>query len=288
MLAVPLRRAPFADDGGIPQPRQPLVADVWAAEKILVIANNYCVEKFSLLAIFAHPDDETVVSPLLAKYAHEGHQVHLLTLTAGEKGYRKHANIPVGPELASLRASELACSAAQLGLTGHTLLHFPDQGFYSAGANEIWTQAVSAVRDAIDHVSADVLITWGPEGGTGHLDHRATNSIVVQAFQQRSLLRYKPRKLYYAVFAEPDTAPAEDWAAETRVGREFIATEVDCSPFVASAQKAIECYGSQWTSELMCRVRAICGFDQGQVLLRLAYSTVAVYAFPETDVFAGL
>ena len=246
------------------------------------------MEKFSLLAIFAHPDDETVVGPLLAKYAYEGHQVHLLTLTAGEKGFRKHTNIRAGPELAALRARELACSAAQLGLTSHTLFHFPDQGFYTAGANDIWKQAVSSVRDAICHLTADVLITWGPEGGTGHLDHRATNSIVVQAFQNRSLLRYKPRKLYYATFVEPDSAPAENWAAETRVSREFIATDVDCSPFLSIAQQAIECYGSQWTSELMCRVPAICGLDQGHVLLRLAYSTVTICASPETNVFAGL
>src|SRR5262249_10173999 len=78
--------------------------------------HNGQVAKHSLLAVFSHPDDETIVSPLLAKYAHEDHAVHLLTLTAGEKGIRKHARIPAGQALAAIRAQELACSDAKLGL----------------------------------------------------------------------------------------------------------------------------------------------------------------------------
>lgn len=240
-----------------------------------------------MLAVFAHPDDETVVSPLLAKSAHEGHAVHLLTLTAGEKGVREHAQIPAGEPLAAVRAQELACSAAALGITSHTLLRFPDQGFVAAG-KQIWQETASAVRNAIDRLRADVLITWGPEGGTGHPDHRGTHSVVVQAFQHQRLLGYKPRKLYYAVFPENPTPEVDDWAAETRVSREFITAEVDCSAFVAAAQRSIECYRSQWTPELMQRVRRIFEVRHGQVLLRLAYQTAGLPQAPETDIFGGL
>ena len=242
----------------------------------------------SLLAVFSHPDDETIVSPLLAKYAAEGHPVHLLSLTAGEKGTREHAKIPAGDRLAAARAQELACSAASLRLTGYTLLQFPDQGFGTGIRDPIWKQAVSQVRGAIDRLRADVLITWGPEGGTGHPDHRATNSIVVQAFQQRGLLKYEPSKLYYAVFPEPVSPGTEDWAAGTRVSREFITTDIDCSEYLSAAQQAIECYRSQWTPDLMRKVRRICEAEQGHVPLRLAYSTVASSGSPERDIFAGL
>ena len=244
--------------------------------------------KHSLLAVFSHPDDETIVSPLLAKYAHEEHSVHLLTLTAGEKGIRTHAKIPAGPALAAIRGQELACSAAKLGLTGHTLLHFPDQGFGAGIGNPVWKEAVSQVRAAIGRLHADVLVTWGPEGGTGHPDHRATSSVVVQAFQQRSLLSYKPSKLYYAVFPEIAICRTDDWASDTRVSPEFITTKVECSEYLHGAQKAIECYRSQWTPELMRRVRGICEAEHGYVLLRLAYSTVTLAGRPETDIFAGL
>jgi LmbE family N-acetylglucosaminyl deacetylase len=245
------------------------------------------MKKFSLLAVFSHPDDETVVSPLLAKCAREGHGVHLLTLTAGERGVREHAQIPAGEPLAAVRAQELACSAAALGITSHTLLRFPDQGFASAG-KQIWQETTSAVRNAIDRLRADVLITWGPEGGTGHPDHRGTHSVVVQAFQQQQLLGYKPRKLYYALFPENPNPQLDDWAPETRVSREFITTEVDCSAFIAAAQRSIECYRSQWTPELIERVRRICEVQPGQVLLRLAYRRTAPPLEHETDIFQGL
>jgi len=241
-----------------------------------------------LLAVFSHPDDETIVSPLLAKYAHEEHSVHLLTLTAGEKGIRTHAKIPAGPALAAIRAQELACSAAKLGLTGHTLLHFPDQGFGAGIRNPVWKEAVSQVRAAIGRLHADVLVTWGPEGGTGHPDHRATSGVVVQAFQQRSQLSYKPSKLYYALFPEIAMSRTDNWAGDTRVSREFTTTEVDCSEYLCAAQEAIECYRSQWTPEVMLRVRGICEAAHGQVPLRLAYSTVALVTSLETDIFAGL
>jgi LmbE family N-acetylglucosaminyl deacetylase len=229
-----------------------------------------------------------VVSPLLAKYAHEGHAVHLLSLTAGEKGIREHAGIPAGEALRVVRTREFACAATALGLTSHTLLDFPDQGFAPGGGNRIWKEAVAQVREAITRIRADVLITWGPEGGTGHTDHRAVNSVVVQAFQQRSLLAYKPRKLFYAVFPEIAAALEPDWAAETRVSREFITTDIDCGAHREAAERAIECYRSQWTPELMAKVRGICEAEHGHVLLRLAYSTAWSPDVIETDVFSGL
>ena len=42
-------------------------------------------EDHTLLAVFAHPDDEFLISPLLARYAREGADVHLAIVTRGEK-----------------------------------------------------------------------------------------------------------------------------------------------------------------------------------------------------------
>ncbi len=242
----------------------------------------------SLLAVFSHPDDETVVGPLLAKYAHEGHAVHLLVLTAGENGYREHAGIAKGPALAAIRAEELARAAAALGLTGFTLLRFPDQGFSAGYDTRIWKDAVEQVREAINHLRPDVLITWGPEGGTGHPDHRATHSVVAQAFQHRALLQHEPRKLYYALFPETAIAGHEDWASGTRVSREFITTDVDCTAYLPAADAAIECHRSQWTPKMMDKVRNLCAAEYGHVFLRLAYSTAVPVPGPETGIFAGL
>jgi LmbE family N-acetylglucosaminyl deacetylase len=80
----------------------------------------------TLLAVFAHPDDETLVAPLLAAYARRGVRVRLVVVTDGEKGTQAHAGIPAGPELAKVRAEEARCSCRALGIDPPILLGFKD------------------------------------------------------------------------------------------------------------------------------------------------------------------
>jgi hypothetical protein len=56
-----------------------------------------------VLAVFAHPDDERVIGPLLSRLSREGREVHLAIATDGSKGVRDHAGIPAGPPLAAAR-----------------------------------------------------------------------------------------------------------------------------------------------------------------------------------------
>src|SRR5262249_10966635 len=50
----------------------------------------------TLVAVVAHPDDETIVSPALARYAREGARVVVVVATDGRKGVAAHAHIPAG------------------------------------------------------------------------------------------------------------------------------------------------------------------------------------------------
>jgi len=69
-----------------------------------------------LLAIFAHPDDEGVVGPVLARYAREGVRVYLAIATKGEKGAFPHSGIPPGERLAKVRHEETICACRELGI----------------------------------------------------------------------------------------------------------------------------------------------------------------------------
>ena len=69
-----------------------------------------------IVAIFAHPDDERVVAPLLSRLAREGRETHLVIATDGSKGIRDFARIPAGPELAAARTKEAQCAANRLGV----------------------------------------------------------------------------------------------------------------------------------------------------------------------------
>src|SRR5207247_9564824 len=82
----------------------------------------------TLVAVVAHPDDETIVSPVLAHYARDGAHVYVVVATDGRKGVAKHAGIRRGDSLAAVRAGEARCSARELGIQPPILLGFEDAG----------------------------------------------------------------------------------------------------------------------------------------------------------------
>src|SRR3954465_10947581 len=84
-----------------------------------------------ILAVFAHPDDERVVGPLLARLAREGRETHLVIATDGSQGVTDFARIPAGAELAAARAKEARCAAERLGVRRLHLLGLPDGGLAS-------------------------------------------------------------------------------------------------------------------------------------------------------------
>jgi len=136
--------------------------------------------RHTLVAVFAHPDDERIVGPLLARYAREGHEVYLVIATDGRKGVRDHAGIPAGDSLAHVRAEEARCAARQLGIHPPILLGFEDAGLASFASLEGLEAKVDSVLRALQ---PDAVISFGPEGGTGHPDHRLVGDVVTQVVQ---------------------------------------------------------------------------------------------------------
>jgi LmbE family N-acetylglucosaminyl deacetylase len=148
-------------------------------------------QRGALIAIFAHPDDERVVAPLLARVARDGRETHLVIATDGSKGVRDFAGIPAGAELAAARAKEANCAAARLGAKLH-LLGLPDGGLASFDALGKLRSALIAL---IDSVKPAAIISFGPEGGTGHPDHRLVGNVVTQIIQGDA--RYEMLDLLY-------------------------------------------------------------------------------------------
>lgn len=146
-----------------------------------------------VLAVFAHPDDERVVGPLLARLAREGRETHLVIATDGSQGVRDYAKIPAGPELAAARAKEAACAAERLGVRQLHILGLPDGGLASF---EVLGRLRSALTAVIDSIGPAVILTFGPEGGTGHPDHRLVGDVTSQIVQADA--RYANVDLLYA------------------------------------------------------------------------------------------
>jgi LmbE family N-acetylglucosaminyl deacetylase len=146
-----------------------------------------------ILAVFAHPDDERVIGPLLSRLAREGRETQLVIATDGSKGVRDFAHIPAGAELAAARAKEAACAANRLGVRQLRILGLPDGGLASFEALGKLRSALVAI---IDSVKPAAIITIGPDGGTGHPDHRLVGNVVTQIVQSDA--RYAKIDLLYA------------------------------------------------------------------------------------------
>jgi LmbE family N-acetylglucosaminyl deacetylase len=85
---------------------------------------NTQLTRQKLLAVFAHPDDESFgPGGTLAHYAGQGTDVRLLCATRGEVGDIPQGLLKEGQDIAQLRESELRCAAEHLGLSD---VHFLD------------------------------------------------------------------------------------------------------------------------------------------------------------------
>jgi LmbE family N-acetylglucosaminyl deacetylase len=96
-----------------------------------------------------------------------GHRVVCITATRGELGSTDEARWPSGPQLAEVRTHELAACLAEIGVTEHHWLDYPDGG--CADVDE--AEAVARLRELIESVAPDTILTFGPDGGTFHPDH---------------------------------------------------------------------------------------------------------------------
>lgn len=162
-----------------------------------------------LLAVFAHPDDEIFVSPTLARYAREGADVHLVLATRGER-WAPETDLEPGDEIAEVRAEEARCSAAALGINPPILLPFGDgslgQRVRQGPPWETLAQLENRLAEILEELRPDVVVTWGPEGGYGHPDHRLVGAVLTQMVQRRAV--GAPSHLLYVGL------PSERWPAE--------------------------------------------------------------------------
>lgn len=202
----------------------------------------------TLLAVFAHPDDELLVSPLLSTYARRGVRVYVAIATDGEKGVSPHAGIPAGPKLASVRADEARCSCRAMGVEPPILLGFKD-GETGQIAAPPWKH-LAEMREAIAKVFArlrpDAAITFGPDGGYGHPDHRLVGTLVTELVQGGA--PGAPATLLYPGFPEErlEKLPPSGYPWAPTESR-FLTVRVpyDASD-IAASRAAMNCHKSQF------------------------------------------
>ena len=204
----------------------------------------------NLLAVFAHPDDETLVAPLLAAYARRGVRVQLAIVTDGEKGTQAHAAIPAGPELAKVRAEEARCSCRALGIEAPILLGFKD-GELGKQSRPPWgplAEVQAELAKLLARARPDAVITFGPEGAYGHPDHRLVGAVVTQLVQAGA--DGAPARLFYLGLPKDRLPQREGGIPWSPTEPRFLTVRV---PFeaadLAASRAALACHKSQFRAE---------------------------------------
>jgi len=197
-----------------------------------------------VLAAFAHPDDERVIGPLLARLGRGGREVHLVIATDGSKGTRDHAGIPAGRPLAVARAKEAECAAKRLGVRHLHMLGLEDGALASFASLGRLRAEIASI---IERVQPAVIISFGPEGGTGHPDHRLVGNVVTQVVQGDD--RHRAVELLYASLpterlrTAPPSTPRVNGVAE-----DLLTVRVPFEPQdLVAGREEFACHRTQYT-----------------------------------------
>ncbi len=167
-----------------------------------------------LLAVLAHPDDETFgTGGTLAYYARQGVEVHLVCATRGEVGEMDPKYMRGFNSVAERREAELRCAAEKLGLSGVHFLDYRDSGMPGSPDNAhpraLVAQPKEQVAEDVAHyirlLKPQVVITFDPIGGYRHPDHIAIHHATVAAFHLAAeentppdgLAPHRAQKLYF-------------------------------------------------------------------------------------------
>lgn len=271
-------------------------------------------EGLRLLAVMAHPDDESLgIGGTLVHYAAEGVETHLVTATHGQSGrYRGHpqgaAEHP-GPEaLAALRERELRAAATVLGLSSVSLLGYVDGQLDRAEPRE----AIGRIAAHVRRVRPHVVLTFDSEGAYGHPDHIAISQLTTAALVAAAdgshagggseLPPHATPKLYF--IAWPPEAMAAYEAAFRRMVSHVDGIEREAHRWphwaITSVIDTRACWDTVWRA-VSCHESQVAAYEKlatlspehhealwGWQSFYRVYSTVNGGRARETDLFEGL
>ena len=224
------------------------------------------MKKLTLMAIFAHPDDEAFgTGGTLSRYAAEDHDVYLVTATRGEAGQIADPKMGSTANLPLIRERELRCACQVYGIHEPVFLNYVDGQLPTVHQG----QAVGKVVHILREIRPDVVVTFGPDGIYGHYDHIAIHrwtSIAVDLAAEEdcfpeqlsgSCQPHQVRKLYLRSLPESQVMAMGEGGKPASVmmdGVPFvfhahapdeITTVIDVSDYVDQKLEGIRCHASQ-------------------------------------------
>jgi LmbE family N-acetylglucosaminyl deacetylase len=207
-----------------------------------------------LATVVAHPDDDTFAcSGTVALHADEpDFRFALVHVTSGEAGMISDPSLAARENLGEVREEEDRRSWIALGRAPdrHEFLRYPDGGIADAPFEELVDRIAVVLHDE----RPDIVITFGPEGVTGHDDHITAGRATTEAFHRCRIAGEGGfrRLLYSSVSSSMIERFSADLVARGRepidstqpfqprgVTDETIGVQVDCSSVVDRKRAAI-------------------------------------------------
>ena len=237
------------------------------------IAEEAEPERPDVLVVVAHPDDELFMAPAIAALAREGRAVTILFATVGDQGPGVSA-LAKGAELGEVRRREAVCSAEALGANARFAEGVGD-GTLAATPQAPESPALRFLERLTDEYLAlmpGLVLTWGPDGGYGHADHRMVSALTAQGLQSLEP-DIRARLLYVGIpnGTLPPLPQMADWATTDPA---LLTEKIAYTPAdLAAATKAAQCHETQF--DAFSRDGMMAMFDgtmwQGKVHFRPAF-----------------
>jgi LmbE family N-acetylglucosaminyl deacetylase len=271
-------------------------------------------DPLTLMAVHAHPDDESSGGGILATYSDQGIRTIVVTCTNGEFGDAPGGIKPGSEghdkqEVAQLRLAELRQAVKILGVTHLETLGYQDSGMVEwdykddpkAFCNIPLQEVSGRIAELIETYRPQVVVSYDDEGAYQHPDH-VHASRAAQAAAIRSSIPAKVylstmrgsswRKIWEALRDLGEAIPdfTEDPERERRAmeSEQRITTTIDIRAALGRKREALLTHGSQindsWFSKIPASVsEEAFGFEY---FIKVSDTTGA--PVPETDLFSGL
>ena len=220
----------------------------------------------TLVAVFAHPDDEGFgCGGTLAMLAEKGAKLTLVCVTNGDVGEISDPNLASPETLSEVRQQELYNAMQVTGISDIRFLNYRDSGMANTPDNEHPEslnmapahQVMTKLTKILDEINPDLVLTHDPTGGYGHPDHLAVNKHTTTAFYNSRNRSWT--SLYYVCFprtvfqrmwqrmSEMGIAPPFANQDTTSIGSpdEAVTLTLDVSEFVETKITSLNCHKTQ-------------------------------------------
>lgn len=230
----------------------------------------------SVLAAFAHPDDEGFgCGGVLAALVSRGARVTLVCATNGDVGEISDPSLATPETLPQVRQEELRQAMRITGVQDLRFLNYRDSGMAGTAENDHpgclfqapAGQVVGTLVDIIREVQPQIVVTHDPSGGYGHPDHRAMYRHVTDAYSAAGEVSdgegknppWNPDALYYVCF--PTSEFRRMWRQMRDLGiappfasnevenlgspDEAVTTTLDVSTYVDTKIASLNCHRTQ-------------------------------------------